>query len=405
MILSGLRVMFLKRKYRRANFFSRQPVTQALCIEELRQMARRRLPNFAFEYLDGGAEDEASLRHNRAAFEQFRLIPKTLVDTGARQQGIDLFGRQAKAPLVIAPTGLNGLYSHEGDLALARAAAEAGIPFTVSTVSNLRLEEIAEAVNGRLWLQLYVMKDRDIARDMIKRAKAAEYEALVFTTDANVFGHREWDKRSYRAPGKLNLRNQLDVLMHPRWALDVMLPHGIPPFGNIADYIPPEARSGRGGVAFVPRLFAPDLSWEDVTWLRDAWPGKLLIKGILDSGDAQRAAELGCDGIILSNHGGRQLDSCVSPMDVLPDIAKVVGNRLTILVDSGFRRGTDIIKALALGADAVMLGRAVLYGLAAGGEAGARHALSLLTSEVDRVMGQLGCVSLKDVGPHLLTTV
>lgn len=389
--------MALTRRFARGNDFRR-----ALCIDELREMARRRLPNFAFEYMDGGAEQEATLQHNRAVFDKWRFVPNTLVDTGARDQGVQLLGAESRAPFVLAPTGLNGVMHHRGDMALARVAAAAGIPFTHTTVANLRLEEVAENVDGRLWMQLYVMKDRAIARDIIRRAEQAGYEALVFTTDANVFGHREWDKRNYRAPGKLNLRNLLDVLRHPRWAANVMWPHGIPPFGNIADYIPPEARSGTGGVAFVPKLFAPNLSWEDVKWIRDAWPRKLLIKGVLSTADARRAAELGCDGIILSNHGGRQLDSCVSPMDVLPDIADAVGNRLAVIVDSGFRRGSEVVKALALGAHAVMLGRATLYGLAAGGEAGAAHALGLLSAEVDRVLGQLGCRSLEELGPHLL---
>ena len=389
--------MALRRKYYAGSDYRR-----AICIDELRNMARQRLPNFVFEYVDGGSEDESSLKHNRAVFESRRFVPNTLVDTGAREQRIRLFGRESNSPFVIAPTGLNGLLHHRGDMALARVAAEAGIPFTLSTVSNLRLEEVAKEVDGRQWMQLYVMKDRGIARDIIARADKAGYEALVFTSDANVFGHREWDKRNYRAPGKVNLRNFVDVMRHPRWALNVMFPSGIPPFGNISEYIPPEARSGRGGVAVVPRLFAPDLSWEDVKWIRDAWPRKLIIKGVLSTADARRAAELGCDGIILSNHGGRQLDACVSPLDVLPDIADAVGNRLAIIADSGFRRGTDVVKAMALGAHAVMLGRATLYGLAAGGEDGARHALSLLTAEVDRVLGQLGCRSLEELGPHLL---
>lgn len=384
--------MALQRQFYRGN-----AVQRALCIDELRAMAKHRLPHFAFEYLDGGAEDEATLAHNRAVFARWRLRPSTLMDTSVRGQDINLFGRKAQAPLVIAPTGLNGLYHRRGDIALARAAQAAGIPFTVSTVSNLPIEEIRAQTDGRLWFQLYLMQDRAIARDLVARAARAGCEALVLTSDANVFGHREWDKRSYRAPGQLNWRNLFDVMAHPRWAANVLLPHGIPPFGNIAPYIPPEARSGRGGVAFVPKLFARDLSWEDVKWLRDAWQGKLLIKGVLCAQDAQRAAELGCDGVIVSNHGGRQLDSCVSPLDVLPEITQAAGDRLTIIVDSGFRRGTDVVKAIALGAHAVMLGRAVLYGLAAGGEAGARHALSLLTTEVDRVLGQLGCRALAEV--------
>ncbi|HVS56816.1 MAG TPA: alpha-hydroxy acid oxidase [Casimicrobiaceae bacterium] len=389
--------MTLKRKLYSGNDFRR-----AFSIEELCTIARRRVPNFAFEYVEGGAEDEVTLRWNRAAFESIHLVPGTLVDTSSRHQRISLLGRESSSPLIIAPTGLNGMLHHRGDVALARAAAASGIPFTLSTMSNVRLEEVVTDTGGRLWLQLYVMKDREIARDIIGRADRAGYEALVFTTDANVFGYREWDRRNYRGPGQLSLRNLLDVARHPRWVFDVMVPHGIPQFENIAGFVPPEARSARVGVAFVPRLFAPDLSWDDVAWLRRTWTRKLILKGVLNVADARRAADLGCDGIVITNHGGRQLDGCVSPIDVLPEIAQAVGDRLAVIADSGFRRGTDVLKAIALGARAVMIARPTLYGLAAGGEAGVRHALSLLTSEIDRALGQLGCRSLAEVGPHLL---
>lgn len=374
---------------------------RALNIEELRQVARRVVPNFALEYVEAGAEDERALRRNRAALEAIRFIPNTLVDTSARHQRVALFGNEIASPLIIAPTGLNGVLRYRGDVALARAAATVGIPFTLSTVSNVRLEDVAEDAGGRLWMQLYVMKDRAVARDIVARAERAGYEALVFTTDANVFGYREWDRRNYRAPGKLNLRNIIDIALHPHWALDV-LSHGVPWFDNIVDFMPPEAKSASGGVAFFPKLFAPDLSWDDVEWLRQAWPRKLLIKGVLGVADAKRAAEAGCDGIILTNHGGRQLDSCVAPIEVLPEIVSAVGDQLTVIVDSGFRRGGDVVKAIALGAHAVMIGRATLYGLAAGGEAGVSHALQILSSEIDRTLGQLGCRSLAEVRADML---
>lgn len=375
---------------------------RALSIEELRVYARRRVPTFALEYVEGGAEDEISLRHNRDIFEQMRLVPNTLVNTSARHQRCKLFGKEIASPLIIAPTGLNGMLWHRGDVALARAATHAGIPFCQSTVSNVRLEEVAAQAGGRLWMQLYVMRDRAIAREILTRAQRAGFEALVFTTDANVFGYREWDRRNYRAPAKLTLRNMLDVACHPRWLMNVLVPRGVPRFENVVDFMPPAARSAKAGVAVIPQLFAPDISWDDVQWLREQWRGKLLLKGVLNVADAQRAASLGCDGIVLTNHGGRQFDTCVSPMEVLPSIANAVGNKLTVIVDSGFRRGSDVIKARALGADAAMLGRATLYGLAAGGEAGVTHALNILTSEIDRALGQLGCNSLDEVGPHLL---
>jgi (S)-mandelate dehydrogenase len=381
--------------------YSGKAFRRAFSIDELRGIARRAIPNFAFEYIEGGAEDERALHWNRAALDAIRLIPNTLVDTASRQQRISLFGKSSNSPIVIGPTGLNGITRYRGDLALARAAAAAGIPFTLSTVSNMRLEDVAAKAGGRLWMQLYVLKDRAAARDIIARAEGAGYEALVFTSDANVFGYREWDRRNYRAPGKLTLRNMLDVALHPRWVLDVLV-HGIPWFDNIVDFMPPEAKSARSGVAYFNQLFAPDISWDDVAWIREAWPHKLLIKGVLNVNDALHAADLGCDGIILTNHGGRQLDVCVAPIEMLPIIKRTVGERMTIIVDSGFRRGGDVIKAIALGADAVMIGRATLYGLAAGGEAGVSHAIQILMSEIDRTLGQLGCRTLADVHADML---
>jgi (S)-mandelate dehydrogenase len=389
--------MALRRK-----LYSGRNFRRALSIEELRTMARKRVPHFAFEYVECGAEDEVTLRWNRAVFETIRFMPSTLVDTTARHQRIDLFGREASMPLIIAPTAINGMQWYRGDAALARAAAATGVPFCVSTFANLRLEEVAADAGGRLWLQLYILKDRSLAHDIVGRADRAGYEALILTSDANVFGLREWERRNYRAPGKLTLRTLVDVACHPRWVLDVIVPHGPPRFENVIEFLPPEARSARVGVTYLPRLLVPDLTWDDVRWLRREWPRKLLLKGILNVADAQRAAELGCDGIVLSNHGGRQLDGCVSPLEVLPEIARAVGDRLVVIVDSGFRRGTDVVKAIALGAQAVMVGTAPLYGLAAGGEEGVRHALSLLSSEIDRVLGQLGCTSLAELGPHVL---
>jgi (S)-mandelate dehydrogenase len=246
------------------------------------------------------------------------------------------------------------------------------------------------------------MENRAIAEDIMRRADGAGYEALVFTTDANVFGSREWDRRNYRAPGKPNLRALLDTLRHPRWLYQIVYRDGIPRFRNLESFLPPAAATAVGGSTILPQMFRATITWDDVAWIRDFWPRKLLIKGVLSVSDAQRAADLGCDGIFLSNHGGRQLDSCVAPIEVLPEIAAAVGNRLSIIVDSGFRRGTDIVKALALGAHAVGIGRPTLYGLIAAGEPGVDRAMQILTSETDRVLGQLGCRSVAELGPQLL---
>jgi (S)-mandelate dehydrogenase len=382
--------------------FSGSNLARALNIADLRAVARGRVPHFVFEYLEGGAEDEASLRCNRSSFESLRLIPQTLVNTTSRNLRTEILGRPAPAPLIIGPTGLNGMLHADGDIGLARAAARLGIPFTLSTMSTTRLEDVAKQAGGRLWMQLYVMKNRAVAEDIMSRAAAAGYEALVFTTDANVFGSREWDRRNYAAPGKPTLRARLDALRHPEWLQSVLLRNGIPRFRNLETFLPPGAASAVGGSTIIPKLFEASITWDDITWIRRIWPRKVLIKGVLSVSDAERAAALGCDGIVLTNHGGRQLDYCVSALDVLPEIVAAVGTRLSILVDGGFRRGTDVIKAIALGADAVMTGRATLYGLAANGERGVDRALEILTTEMDRSMGQLGCNSLVDLGPHIV---
>ena len=384
--------------------FSGRDIARALNIADLREIARRRLPGFVFEYVEGGAEDEVTLHDNRAALGRLRFVPPTLIDTSARHLRTSILGRPAEAPLVIAPTGLNGLLYRDGDVVLARAAARAGIPYTLSTVSTTRIEDVARQAGGRLWMQLYVVKERAVARDILQRAAASGYEALLFTSDANVFGNREWDQRGYQRPGKPTLRALLDTLRHPRWIMGV-LGHGMPRFRNLEGFLPPSALTPMGASTVIPRLFDATICWDDLSWIRECWRGKLLIKGVLTVADAERAAALGCDGIVLSNHGGRQLDSCVAPIDVLAEIVRAVGARLPVLIDSGFRRGTDVLKALALGAQAVLLARAPLYGLIAGGEPGVERALTILKGEIDRALGQLGCNSVADLKAELVRRV
>ena len=383
-------------------YYSGRDFRRAANIEELRRVAARRIPAFAFEYVEGGAEDELALERNRLAFDHWRFVPRTLVSTEHRHLRTRLFGIEQPMPLVIAPTGLNGMLRHQGDLQLARAAALAGIPFALSTVSNVRAAEAVQAGGGRVWMQLYVLRDRRIGDDIVSRAADAGCEALVFTSDANVFGLREWDRRSYSAPGVPTWRHALDAGLHLRWLFDVVIPHGLPRFVNVADFLAPEHRSARKGVLAVPALFDASISWDDVARLRDRWPRRLVIKGVLDPADVERAIRLGCDGVVLSNHGGRQLDSSVAPLEMLPEIARAFRDRITILVDSGFRRGSDIAKAMALGAHAVLIGRATLYGLAAGGEAGVSHAIEILRSELERVVGELGCRSLEELDASML---
>ena len=381
----------------RRHAFRGRNAARALNIADLREIARRRVPGFVFEYVEGGAEDEATLRRNREALTALRFLPQTLVDTSGRTLETSVLGRRCAAPLAIAPTGLNGMLHPDGDIALARAAASFGIPYTLSTLSTTRLEDVAAQAGGRLWMQLYVMKNRAIAEDIMARAAASGYEALVFTSDANVFGSREWDKRNYASPGKPRVRALLDAMRHPRWLAEVLLRKGIPQFRNIEAFLPAGAASAVGGSTIVPQMFEPTIAWKDLDWIRRHWAGKLLVKGVLSVDDARRATDAGCDGIVLSNHGGRQLDYCAAPIEVLGDIAAAVGSRITILIDSGFRRGSDVAKALALGAHTVMVGRATLYGLGAGGEHGVRRALDMLAVELDRVLGQLGCRSVAEL--------
>ena len=304
--------------------WKRRPFTgtlaQALNIADLRGLAQRRLPHFAFEYLEGGAEDEATLRHNRQAFAHWRLLPQTLLDTTARSLASSLLGQPVAAPLVIAPTGLNGMLDPDGDVALARAAARLGIPFTLSTYSTTRLEDVAARAGGRLWLQLYVMRERAVARELVRRAAATGYEALVFTSDANVFGSREWDRRNFTAPGRPSLGTLADILRHPRWLAALARSGGLPRLRNLEGFLPRSSTSALGASTVIPQLMDASICWDDLKWMRDAWPRKLLVKGILSVSDAERAAALGCDGIVLSNHGGRQLDSCVAPVEVLAPV-------------------------------------------------------------------------------------
>lgn len=385
----------------RAHYAGRD-VRRAVNVEDLRRMARRRLPNFSFEYVEGGAEDEVTLRRNRDVFERITWVPRTLAGVGPPDMGVEVYGRPWHLPIAIAPTGFNGLLWPQGDLALARAAATAGIPFTLSTVSNYALAKLAREVPGPHWFQLYPVKDEKVVDGLIDRARDAGCEAMMVTTDVPIFGAREWDQRNYRAPLKLTLPNVLDVLAHPRWLREVMLPNGAPKFENLLEFLPPGSQSAMVGAKYMGTQINSRLSWEDIARMRERWKGKLILKGILSVDDARRAAESGVDGIVLTNHGGRQLDSCVSAIEVLPAVAAEVGSRLAVLVDGGFRRGSDVLKALALGAHGVLVGRAVLYGLAAGGEAGASHAINVLRTEMERTMTLLGCRTIAEVGRHLI---
>jgi (S)-mandelate dehydrogenase len=375
---------------------------RAINVEELRRIARRRLPHFAFEYVEGGAEDEVTLRRNRELFERIAWLPRTLTGVGTPELSTEILGETCHLPLVIAPTGFNGMLWPQGDLMLAQAAADAGIPFTLSTVSNYPLARMTAELKQGIWFQLYPFKDPGSVDRLVDLAAGAGVRTLVVTSDVPVLGAREWDQRNYRAPMKLSLVSVLDVLGHPGWLRRVMIPRGAPRFENLRELLPPGADSALAGVRFMGTQINSKLSWADMEHIRRRWQGKLVLKGILSVDDARRAAEIGADGIVLSNHGGRQLDSCVSGVELLPAVSAEVGGKLCLLVDGGFQRGSDVLKAIALGAHGVMIGRAALYGLAAGGRPGVTHALGLLRTEMERALTLLGCRNLGELGRHLV---
>jgi isopentenyl diphosphate isomerase/L-lactate dehydrogenase-like FMN-dependent dehydrogenase len=379
-------------------------VAKAYNIFDLRKMALKRVPKGLFEFVDRGTEDEVALRNNRAVFERIRLKPRTLVDVSKRSQEVTLFGKKHKMPLVIAPTGTAGLMWYEGEIALARAAAEAGIPFTLATGSMTAMEKVAEQAGGTLWFQLYMWPDRSLSHKLVERARAAGYEALVVTVDGVLPGNREYNLRSgFTIPFTFTRGNIIDVLLHPRWLIGVLgrylLTTGMPRYQNYPTDIKYRITAGPMGRSSMRN---DSLNWDDLRALRKMWPHRLLVKGLLHPQDAVTAADCGADGVIVSNHGGRNLDTVISPIEALPEVVDAVGKRVTVLVDSGFRRGTDVAKALAMGAQAVMIGRSTLYGVAAGGEEGARRAISLFRGEIDRVIALLGCNTIGDLSTEHL---
>ena len=380
--------------------FQRDPA-RAESIDDLRAIAMRRLPRFSAEYLEGGAEQELTLRRNREAFDRHVFRPRVLRNVDNRDLGRTVFGRRMALPIAISPTGFNGMLWHEADLCLARAAAAAGIPFSQSTVSNIRVGDIGAVPGLRHWWQLYVFGPDEVWRGLVARADAAGCEALLLTVDTHVLGNREWDRRNYARPLELSLRSKLDMLAHPTWFAQV-LGRGLPRFLNLEEFVPEAQRGGFGIARWIGANQRESLDWDLVAEIRKAWPRKLVVKGIQNEEDVRLAVKAGVDGIVLSNHGGRQLDRAIAPIELVAAARAIAGPDFCILVDSGFRRGAEIVQAIALGADAVMLGRATLYGVAAGGEAGVARALAILRAEIDRTLGLLGVRSVDELGPGIL---
>jgi len=372
-------------------------------IADLRELARKRLPHGVWEYAERGTEDETGMARNRAAFERVTFRPRVLRGVQAVDTTTTLWGQPIPFPLAVAPTGAAGMMWYRGDLALARAAAKAGLPFTISSASTMDLEEIAVA-GGRLWFQLYLWEDRGLSHAVVQRAHEHGCEALFVTLDLPVPPNREYIHRNgFGMPFKMNARNTLDCVTHPRWLLGTVarysLNGGIPSQANLPPHL--KAKVTRGAPPGA-QFKQDDLDWDGLKDLRDRWPGKFVLKGLLHPDDCERALAMGADGVVVSNHGGRALDSSIATIDALPDIVGAVGGKMTVFLDSGVRRGSDVVKAVALGADCVLAGRAPLYGLAAAGEAGVTRAIELLRSETARTMAMLGARSIAEVNRALL---
>ena len=366
-------------------------------IADLRRAARRRLPKAVFGYMDGAAEDEVTLRRNQADFGRYELLPRFLVDVGNIDLSTRALGADLGVPFVLAPTGMSRLFHHTGEKSVARAAEKARTLYSLSSVATTSIEDIARTGAAPKMLQLYVWRDRGILKDFIQRAKASGYTALCLTVDLPQAGQRERDLKSgFTVPPQIRLSNLLDTMLRPDWLLDFLTSPRMK-LENVLAYTD-AAQNLFSVIEYTTAQFDPTLTWDDMAWMIDEWGGPFAIKGILTVDDARRAVETGVSAVILSNHGGRQLDHAPSPVSVLPEVADALGDRVEIILDGGVRRGADAIKALCLGATAVMVGRAYLFGLGAGGEAGVDRALELLTGEIKRNMALLGCPSVRQLG-------
>lgn len=378
------------------------PLASILNVEEMRRAAQRALPRAIFDYVDGGAEDEISRQRNRTQFDDWGFVNDALRDVGNVDASVELLGARYDAPFGFGPTGLAGLVWPRADDLLAQEAAAARVPFCLSTVSSVRLEDLAGDMGVGRWFQLYVFRDRAFTHSLVTRARAAGYSTLIITVDCPIGGNRERDPRNdFTLPLRLTHRNALDMLAHPLWALR-MAKHGAPRPENMIEAAPKDANSAQGLVAFMSSQLDPSVTWQDVAEIAAHWNGPLLIKGVLSIKDAERAAACGATGVVVSNHGGRQLDGAIPALAALPAIRHALGGDLTLLCDGGFRRGSDILKAIALGANGVLMGRNGLYGAAAGGAHGVRRIIDILKAEIARNMMLLGVRHIEDLsGEHV----
>lgn len=378
-------------------------LAHSVSVEDLRSIARRRLPRGVFDYIDGGAEDEVTLRANSEAFRRIGFRPRVLRDVTDVDVESTLLGKPIPFPLVLAPTGFTRIAHSAGELAVARSAGRAGLPYALSTLGTRSIEDVAQTGPGRFWFQVYMWRDRGLVAELVDRARRAGFEALCLTVDTAVLGKRERDmRRGFTLPPKIGFSTLLDGLSHPSWTWQFLRSEPIT-FANVTG-----ANVGDGTTAvsladYVGRQFDPSVSWDDVAWLRSIWDGPLVLKGIQTVEDARIASAEGVEAIALSNHGGRQIDTAPPIVELLPDVVQAVGDRVELICDGGVRRGSDIAKALALGAKACMMGRAYLYGLGAAGEAGVDHVIDLLASELRRTMALIGASAVDDLSPDLLS--
>jgi len=378
-------------------------IDSAINIDDLRRLAKRRLPKIMFDFIEGGVEDEVGLRTNANAFRDLRLVPRYYVDTAKREQKATLFGRTYASPFGIAPTGMAGAFRRDAELYLSQAAKDADVPYLMSGASNASMEQGAKLAGKNLWYQIYGARDRKVAADLVKRAIDLGLTTLAVTCDVPVSSNRERNRRNgFVRPLRMTLPTILEAMLHPAWVINYYRTGGLPMLGNWQPYAPNNATPDEVADLFAKQTPDPSQTWGDLEAIRNAWPGKLLLKGVMHPEDARIATNMGVDGLIVSNHGGRQLDMMPSPLDMLPMIRAAVGPDVPLLLDSGVRRGSDIVAALCMGADFVLTGRATLYGATAGGLDGVKKAVSILQREIDLVMGQLGALNLDALGPQFL---
>jgi (S)-mandelate dehydrogenase len=374
----------------------------ALSIGDIERLAKRRLPRVVYEGIASGVEDERGLLRNETEFHRHRLVPRAFADVTQRDQTASLFGRSYASPFGISPTGIAGIFRRDAELMLAQAASEARVPFVMSGASMVSIERVARIDPANTWFQLYAARDAKISDDFLRRARDAGFGTLVLTVDNPVSPKRERDARNgFRLPPKLALRDKLEALLHLPWVIDYLRHGGMPIMETWAPYAAPDA--GAADVARFFRTQSPSIeTWRDLGSFRRSWPGKLVVKGIMRPSDAIRCAEHGVDGIVISNHGGKALDRAPAPIEILPGIKAAVGDRLAVMLDSGVRRGSDIVVARCLGADFVFIGRATLYGVAAAGLAGASRVLTILREEIDTTLGLIGCPRFDELGPDFV---